>query len=404
MKNTPLLLLLLFYHWGAAQLPNDKIIHAQLEAISENMTASDSIELLSYKKLFEKEHRLTDTLYAQVLYLSGLILQNKKEYLRSNLLLEQAQKIYHSESIHRIFCQSKIADNCLELNEANKALLMYEQVIQQGMSYKAVWTLVANAYKNIANISYRQGDFEKSIQQSILGENWGKKAKNNKAIAHNLRERSKALNALGNIQAAEKAINYAIELLSKNEISDDLAAVFQAKGFINLNQKEYANALFNFKKASQIYLALANYDRYSLTCIDIGFLYYDPYFDYKNALIYYNEALKYPNRPFVKVQANDNIGAVYWKQKDYKKALQYYQSAFCTNDFFKFSNYSIESLPQPKLLKYADFKRTFLIVLQDKALCWLDYYKATKNQSHLKNALNTYLLADKLHRLHALGA
>jgi CHAT domain-containing protein len=149
-----------------------------------------------------------------------------------------------------------------------------------------------------------------------------------------------------------------------------------------------------FKKAQDLFLKAKNNYDYSWTFVGIGFAYYNMN-DYDKALENFTKGLKTMNRVDRKVLFLDDIAAVYWMKKEYSTALQYYQKALSVAPI-GFTSQTLFDNPTATNLKIADFKTYYLTTLQDKADTWLEYYESTKQNEHLRIALDTYLTADKL--------
>ncbi|PWK27909.1 CHAT domain-containing protein [Arcicella aurantiaca] len=377
-----------------AQCISEKDISNKITFFNENsITVKDSVMLFLYKTNYEKCNYKKDSCYAKILYLIGLYYFQNQKFSESLSFSQQALSIFNLNSLSYIKSLNSIADSKRKLKHYQESINIYLQVISKAEYLSLAWHLSSNAHRYIANIQYRSGEFQKAIESTILGEKIGIKANQKQLVVENLRERAKALNGLNRTQEAEDAINRAIE---QCDTESNLAILYQTRGFIFVNKKDYKGALESFLLASSLFQKYKDYINFNLTCIDIGFLYYDSAHDYEKALFYYNLGLNNFSNSFTKVQLYDNIGAVYWKQKNFKKALAFYQKALTTKDFFKFDNPDITTLPSVKDLQIADYKRTFLIILEDKALAWLDYYKFQHNKKHLQNALDTYKTADRM--------
>ena len=387
-------LLLYFYVFLNAQCISEKEITTKIISINEaSITEKDSVMLFMLKRNYEKCKYKKDSCYAKILFLIGRNYLSTRHFDKSLLHFQQSLQFFDKKSINYIKSLSLIADSYRKLNKYEDALSTNLQIIKMSENTPHTLCFLSNAHRSIANIQYRSGKFQEAIESAILGEEAAKKSRQPQLVIDNLKERAKALNGLNRSQEAERIIDKAINLC---QIEKNLPILHQVKGYILVNKKDYQKALTSFKLAITLFEKYNDYVYFNLTCIDIGFLYYDSVHDYKKALFYYNLGLNSFSNSFTKVQIYDNIGAVYWKQKNFKKALEYYQRALTTKEFFKFDNTDITTLPSVKDLQIADYKRTFLIILEDKALAWLDYYKFQPNKSYLQNALNTYKTADRM--------
>lgn len=382
-----------------SQCIDKKDIKLLLNKLEKSTTVIDTVVLSNIIKSYKKCYNDYDIEYIKSIQVLSKIFQKDEKYNKSNLLLFEIlnTRLVNQNLLIKVKIINELAFNYYKLNEYEKSLRFYNNIIEIGKNSTQCLGIISSTLARQANIFNRQGDFDVSIKKTLLGEYYGIKAKDNFAVANNLRERAKSLTSMGKLSQSLIDINKAILILSNEKLSDDLASAISAKAYIETALGKYEGALEDFKKSAAIFKKLSNYDKYGLACLDIGFLYYYPFVNYKKAVYYYNEGLKMSKSPFNKIQLYDNIGAVYWKQNEFIKALEYYQLALSTNDFFRYTNRNYLELPNHKLLKLTDFKRIFLIILQDKAICWLDYAKSENNKKeYLKNALKTYELADKL--------
>lgn len=110
------------------------------------------------------------------------------------------------------------------------------------------------------------------------------------------------------------------------------------------------------------------------------------------ALLYLKKAILY-NPNFT--PSYDNLGDLYIEQKDFIKGLQAYQKAInhsVTND----KNSGYKDLITIQELEVAVNKYYLLHHLIQKANGWMQYYHHDNDKNHLKEALKTFKLADKL--------
>ena len=317
---------------------------------------------------------------------------NKYLLLSENIFLESLKKKPVKQKKARV--HFFLASIYSESNNYSNAFSQIELI--ENIFGKELNPLISKCERIKAHIYYRLGDYNSAINATITGErNLGKNI-NIYDYTHLLRERAKAYNAIFNYEEANSLIKKALGVGIHLPDAYEKALLYQTMGYIQTNRHCYSLAINYFEKAKKIFKKSNDKESYSYVCLDIGYLYYFPINDFNKSISYYLEALKSNDSPFLEIQTNDNIGAVYWKKGNFQKALIYYQKALSSGKFFKFSNSNYLTLPHYSLLKFSDYKSTFFIILQDKAICWLDYYKATKTKSHLVRALETYELADKL--------
>lgn len=254
---------------------------------------------------------------------------------------------------------------------------------------------LSKAYAQKANIFCKMGDFEKAISSVDLGINFAKQTKNHEGLAFSLIEKVKTLTMMSQTENASNHLKEVIELLEKNDPLGYLPYAYYWAGQLFTAQQHYKDAIASYRKSQQLYKLQNSSYSYSLNFIDIGFTYYQYLQNYDEALKNYLMALQTMESAYMKVIIYDDIAAVYWKKKDYPKAFEYYQKALEVAPI-GFKSQHLDDVPSIKSLQAADFKSYLLTTLQDKADTWLEYHKVTQRKDYLRNALKTYVIADKL--------
>lgn len=118
-------------------------------------------------------------------------------------------------------------------------------------------------------------------------------------------------------------------------------------------------------------------------------------FEYEKAKSLLDKASKMiGNKHSGQVIISNNLADIYQKENNHQKALIYYQKAIVQSLETKEINY--QELPILQDLKFSPNKLDILGYLIDKANGWIAYYDAEENPEYLKNALDTFTLADQL--------
>ncbi|RKR15416.1 CHAT domain-containing protein [Maribacter vaceletii] len=163
----------------------------------------------------------------------------------------------------------------------------------------------------------------------------------------------------------------------------------QLKGNLLLRLGYYTNAIAHHKKVIN--------DSINLYPDEMAFIYSSLGLsqirieDYNNALFNLKKAISYDNNF---TDSYENLGDLYLKQNQFKKALFYYQKAMVMATHKKEVLY--DGLLTTQDLELAAEKVFLLNHIITKANGWLAYYKYNKQKSHLINALKTFTLADQL--------
>ncbi len=253
-----------------------------------------------------------------------------------------------------------------------------------------------SSYQTLAVILYNLGDYEKEIYYADLGLGIAKTLKSNLYLYGLNFEKSKAYTQLNDYNQAVKHIELALFYARKYNNDVYLGYCYFWRGNVyGLNKDKYPEAITSFSKAIPIFTKLKDSTNLSYTYTSLGYFYSHNLKNYDEGLKISELSLKYCKIPNEQCLILSNIGKMFSLKKDYKKSLLTYQKALNTFPF-SFKNTSILENPDVSHLKVADNKEYVFSTLKDKADTWLDFYKATKNKSHLQNALNTYRTADRM--------
>lgn len=181
-------------------------------------------------------------------------------------------------------------------------------------------------------------------------------------------------------------INYKIGIKIKNKIAIywNLGSFFDFKENFSEAKKNYLNALkLSIYEADSASIAVS-YMNMGIVSKNENQL--------KLAKEYLTKASQYAVED--KSAVSNNLADVYQKENNHKKAILYYQKAIYQALQLKENNY--HELPTIENLKFIPNKIYVLGYLIDKANGWIAYYHAQQNPEYLKNALNTFTLADQL--------
>lgn len=257
------------------------------------------------------------------------------------------------------------------------------------------YKLLTEPRKALFSTKFKAGDYEKAL---ILAQKYKSDAFKNKdyyAYIDFLQSEIKVLIQVKKQDLAFKLLKESDSYIAKKTTNEVSADFLRTNGYYYQSISKPNLAILSFEKALTIFEKLKYNNQCALQYLDIGYIYYEDFSDYKNAILFYEKGIKLVDDENVKIRLFDNLGACYWKLNDFKQSLITYQKGF--QSIFKDKNTnSIYALPSVIGFKYVKLKQFYLTLIEDKAICWLDYYKATKTKSHLVHALETYELADKL--------
>lgn len=344
---------------------------------------------------------IKDSTYAIILEKIAANFAADNEYEKAIQFINQAIVLNKSR-------QRGIDESCLEGNyfclgkyynhqgENQKASDAFDLSILIAKKFPQKSKFLSKSYSQKAMIWSKIGDFEKAITQADIGINYGKQKGDNMVLGLCYTEKAKALNSLGKSSEADVVLYKAIEVLEKGnaESFSYLAYAYYILAQNFKSKQAYNEAIILYQKAQKYFALSEETYMFSMTYISLGMAYY--YLkDYNKALAHFNIALKTNESPYMKVNILDDIASAYRMKKEYPQAFLFFQKAL-TIAPIGFKNTSLFDNPSVSSLKRADFKSFYLTTLTDKAETWLEYYEKTKSPEHLKVALETYSIADKL--------
>ncbi len=392
------ILFLLFFiqFYSLADCPNSKDLWLGYRNALQKK--DNQTELIRLKKSAQK-CQIQDSTYTLILQKIAENYLIKQDLTNAEIVIKEAIEINSSPRqnvkkkylVDNYFLWAKVSDR---RGSYQTALNLYDRCIAWAMTFRAKSIGIPHIYSQKANILSKMGDFEKAVSQATIGIQVAQQQKNDSLSTRCLIERAKAFLIIGNLEKAKNDLKTTISILKNEAFSESVPFAYYNLGQIAASEKKYLEAVSYFKKAQELFLRAKNNYDYSWTFVGIGFAYYNTK-DYNKALESFTNGLKTMNRTDRKVLFLDDIAAVYWMKKEYPKAFHYYQKALSIAPI-GFTSQTLFDNPTVKNLKSSDFKAYYLTTLQDKADTWLEYYETTKQNEHLRIALDTYLTADKL--------
>ncbi len=259
--------------------------------------------------------------------------------------------------------------------------------------------LVQKGNIDLGEIYFYLGDFYKALDRFNayteyynLTPTLNKEEKTNLANVYILK--AKTYSQMGMQQFSTEIrlnLDNADSILKKTKNNDTFYnnKINQLKGNLSLRICDYTNAIAYHKKVLK--------DSLNLYPDEIAFVYNSIALsqikneNYNKALPNLQKAISYESNY---TDSYENIGDLYLKQHQYKKALFFYQKAMVLATHKKEVNY--KDLLTTQDLELAAEKVFLLNYITSKANGWLAYYKYDKQKSHLINALKTFTLADEL--------
>lgn len=333
-----------------------------------------------------------DSLYGILLYKISTLEKNPEHALRfanQGLMIFQNNdtKISSLPKIHR-----QIGWCIFTLNDYKNAKLAFEKAIKVGEFYSQREEIAKN-YRNLSYIYLSEGDYESALLKIERGLSVALKTMNRSLIAQLYIEKGNILRRIQKFEEALQSNDLALKNAFLEKDKELIARSYELKGRIHSDLKSVELSVLDYEKAL-LYVEDLNPSFRTTVLLNIGFLYLDKLKQFDEALKYFNEALNLSKDSYQKLLILDNIAYTLSQKKQFLIALETYQEAFKqVNVNF---NGNIKENPKNETLNSFSKKTSILTLMKDKAGTWVDFYNFDRNKSHLRNALNTYLTADRL--------
>ncbi|MFD3000332.1 CHAT domain-containing protein [Pontibacter toksunensis] len=370
------------------------------DAVDENTEKLRKLHQL--QSIFLKCNKSKDSTYAQIVHRLGSIYYQSQNIEEAIRFTKEAVSV--NKSGKEYADKSFLANSYLNLGTFYSAVYLSEESHQSwnncisissqfpGRSFLA---LVAFEQKSFAY--FQTGDYQKSIETAENGISLARKTANSTAEALLLSQKAQAQAELNIIKEAEENIKKAVSILTENSETEMLATSYSVYALILNKKGDTEAAIQYYRKAYDLNKAQAYWAQCSRDMLDLGLLYDNKLQDSQNALACFEQGLEMvdkQNDDNLRAGIYTNMGAVYWREKDFDKALQFYQKALNTFPI-QFKDTSIHSNPTLSMLKLASNDYYVSTLLANKAEVLLDKYKVVCSKKLLSSSLKTYLLADK---------
>lgn len=337
-----------------------------------------------------------DSLYGMLLYRLAAIYLNEDDYYKALSLNVEALKIL-SISDTRISWVTKvyfkIGSIHLFLKNYELAKKFFGRAIQAS-THANHQSYLAESYFYLAYIHRVEGDYILALTEIEKALKNSQNIERTDVLLDTWREKANILHALGQYPKALESLIVAAYYAKIMKDAENLGRIYELTGRTYIDLKANALAVKNYEMALQV-LGTINPSLSATININIGNLYSTKEKKYDDALTYFRRALLLTKDNYQLLSIYNNMGYAYIQKKDFENGIRYYQKGY-SQVVPNFSAESIDTNPDITSLRRAARKRNLLTLTQDKANGWLEYYKNTKNQNQLKNALKSYLLADKL--------
>lgn len=388
---------------GYAQCPNSDTYWNKLQQIYKLPFEKQLSAYLELKNIAQKCNITNDSTYANVVFgLSGVYYYSsnfddaiKNAELAINITLKYPQKANQNNLPKFYFYLGLYHYSKNEYQEAINSFDKTQYYFKKNQSYGEYYI---SSYQYLSSIHFNLGDYEKSISSA----NEGLRNINLLTVyQENYRfrlmyEKAKAYYELKKMDLALEAIENGIINIKKYKNEVDLAYSLFLKGnILSLSKIKFNEAEKTFFQSINIFKQLKDTLNLAVVYTNLGDFYLKVN-KFDKSIEYSTYAFKFTNRDEGKIRVLNNIGVAYKLKKDYPTALKNFQKAFVYFPFGSEKIYIAKNNNTQKI-KNIQYKEFLFSLLQDKALCWLDFAKSESNKKeYLQNALKTYELTDKL--------
>jgi CHAT domain-containing protein/tetratricopeptide (TPR) repeat protein len=388
-----------------AQCPTVGQLRDTLTQIAAQPAPNQAIQqsrLRQWREDWKKCGYVQDSTYVDALLLVGLALINQKNYPEASRLSEEVIALYRRPApflrrsdLAKAYYRQAVA--LYYLGEDDEEMALLKKAIQAADPSPEGKLWASNAHLYLVYGYFAKGDYQKALLHAGHGEMLARAIGDTISIAKILQQKAQVLSTQKHYKPAKEALEDAISLLKNDPLNQrSVASQYRLLGFVyrDLNQPHQAVACLDkaFRIARERQYKPAEF------AISLGYLYHE-LGNYSQAIRHYRIASTLGQSPYSKGLILGNLGATYWKIKQFRRALAFYQLGIAEL-VPGFEPTSLGQLPGAKSIRLTTQKQYLLATIQDKADTWLDYARrapdAPSKQVRLRNALRTYALADSM--------
>lgn len=386
---------------GLGQCPQPEMIRSRYDSLMTLDNDRQATGFPALVRLCDRCRLNRDSTYAKIWHRLGTLAYLKKDYptaidytRRAIRLNSQKRNDVSPSFLAKSYFN--LGNIYLDQQDFRTARLVFQQFVTMGSRYPERYELVGLAYWHLANLFFKESDYQKSIRQAELGVSYAERIGNAELMAANLTEKANCLKETGDNAQALQIVNQIVLLFgSSPEPSIRLANAYSSQASVLGRLRRFGEALKSYEKAYAVHVQIQNPAGQSEVTSNIGFLYDNYLHQYDKALVQYRKALEtIADDRYGRVRILSNIGEVYWRKKNYQTALRYFQQALDTLHF--------DDRQKPaeltRTIRLTPYKEYLLTVIQNKADTWLDYAKSRPRNHRVffQEALKRYQIADQM--------
>lgn len=276
----------------------------------------------------------------------------------------------------------------------------YDSCISIAFQYPEKYFIALLAFEKQAFLYFQSGDYQKAVENADRGILLAQQTDDIPAHALLLMQKAQARLELGETAAAERDIVQSIELLSGSDAREEkyLANAYSVYANLLGRKRDLAAAVSYYKKAYTLNTKNGKWEQCSRDLHDLGYLYDKELNDPAKAIASYTRAVALAQQVNDNNQLaalHNNIGLVYWRQGNFRRALHYYQKGLISLSLV-IGDTSWRANPSLNALKAAENDQVVATLLANKGESLLELYKKENNWEFLQYALLTFKAADKM--------
>ncbi len=384
---------------GKAQCPKPSQLTDTYRAVLLRPFDEQLEPLLALRKQWEQCRQPFDSIYVGTLLELGQGYHSLGDLNRAVGVVSRAVSVCRANST-----RTRVADltkawyrlGVLRMyqNQIQASISALKQAVRTGSTDPQAANWVGNAYLYQAYNYTTLSDCQQTILQADAGLPFARQVMNKGLIANLLRQKAQALFILDDYAQAQPTILAAIDtILDVDTYQKALADSYNLLSLILAGQGQYQEAI-RYAERSYAIAEKTKHTELPNFAIALSFL-YAKVGNYAKATQYGQYGINHAVDAFDKAGSYSILGAAYWRQRQFDKALTYYQQGLRTLPI-GFRTQATAANPDEDQLRLVAHKGISLTLLQDKADTWLDYAKATGSRQRLQYALATYRVADQM--------
>ncbi|TKC08855.1 CHAT domain-containing protein [Pedobacter frigoris] len=401
-----LLFALLYGLQGYTQCLSDSAVVNKVNGIHGNSGLSNHKKLSLLQALHQKYlkcHPVRGFGYAQMAHRMGDLYGKTDDLVKAIFFTKEAVQV--NTSGRKNTDPSFLANSYFNLGIFYKRLNLlkesqdyFDRCIASGSQFPDKYFIVFMAFEQKSYAWYQTGDYQKSIEIANEGIYLAGEVGNLDAKAPLLAQKAQAAAELSLFSEAESSITTAIAMLEQSGNDPvHLATSYSVYADLLGKKGNPKSAISYYQKAYDLNATNENFEQCARDLLDMGSVYADELKEYDKALECYNRGFKLAREAEDQYQMAalySNMGVVYGYQKNYSKALSYYQKALITLPL-GFKDISLNRNLNSNMLKLVSNDYFVTTMIANKANALLQRYRQSGDKTDLKLSLATYELADE---------